>query len=216
MLHEIVAQIRREIAYLSRECRATFAQQNWEFFSALASVARHSRECRATLERHVCVTIEKSGPYKHGNSPQSSNHFVIRRQAWWISKKKCRSCWMRTQTWMRTRLTCWRLQHVSLLLLQTPHKVISHFSHFLRRKTKLRRVQDRFETPATTLWLFWEKICRTNFLNISKIAQNDREALRLMRGYWEPLRTFRDIWKLPRETRSQFVANSRSPVRYQL
>ena len=51
--------------------------------------------------RQLCVTIEKSGSFKYEASPESSNHFVIR----WTLEKKGRSCWIRTPTWMRTRLT---------------------------------------------------------------------------------------------------------------
>ena len=77
----------------------------------------NSRLSCMDVVQQSCVTIEKSGPYKYGASLQSRNHFVIRRQTRWTSEKKCRSCWMRNSTWMRTRLTCWRLRHVSLLLL---------------------------------------------------------------------------------------------------
>ena len=40
------------------------------------------------------------------------------------------------------------------------------FCTFWLMETQLRRVPDGFETPATTLCLFWEKICRAKSLNV--------------------------------------------------
>ena len=60
-----------------------------------------------------------------------------------------------------------------------PLTKLSHISRtFWLTETKLRSVRDGFETPATTLWLFWENICRANFLNMFKIpATRERDPV---------------------------------------
>ena len=93
----------------------------------------------------------------------------------------------------------------------------SQSSHICRTfwltEIKSRRVRDRFETTAPTLRLFWEKICRTNFLNMFKIqATPERRPATHARR----LRTTANDSRHFGESRSHFVASCRSPVRCRL
>ena len=71
--HELLAKFGPKFAWSSHTCSANiawhmrdsrttlarwFARQNWEFW-ALATVTRRSRKCRATVERQLCVRIDK-------------------------------------------------------------------------------------------------------------------------------------------------------------
>lgn len=53
------------------------------------------------------------------------------------------------------------------------HKVVPHFSHFLTNGNNW----EGFKRPATTLWLFWEKICRALSLNMFRIPAPEEWGL---------------------------------------
>ena len=222
MSHELPVKFRPKFAGSSHTCRANVAQQNFEFF-ALATVARHvcelpaifglnfagsSCDIRANVVQFFCRNLATKCLNYVAICSQFICNFValpgVPGQFAPVSRPECQILIFVSN---QSQFSC---------IGRQPLTKLSHISRtFWLTETKLRRVRDGFETPATTLWLFWEKICHANFVNMFKIpATRERGPATHARKLRTPCERFETFLKLPRECRSQFVANSRSPVRY--
>ena len=93
-----------------------------------------------------------------------------------------------------------------------PLTKLSHISRTFRlTETKLRRVQDTRDDSVTILR---ENLSREFFEHVQNSSDTRARPCDSREEIENPCERFETFWKLPRECRSQFVANSRSPVRY--
>ena len=153
--HELLAKFGPKFAWSSHTCSANiawhmrdsrttlaqwFAQQNWEFW-ALATVARRSRECRATVEWQLCVRIEKGARLLGGARLLESARLLRLLEG--------------------TTIHCISNQSQFSFIGRQP---LTKLPHILALSGSRRLYWEGFETPATTLWLFWDKVCCAIFL----------------------------------------------------
>lgn len=90
-----------QVCILQHYC-FTFSWQKYKYVTFMSSPWQ-SHECQITSVPiiTVCVKIQKSGP----KAPAPSPAFILPSYVkWYWFKKKCRSCWMWTPTWVRTKL----------------------------------------------------------------------------------------------------------------